>query len=79
MSEKLGIIHGGKFQDGLELYINTIKQTQNKKSELNTPTEMSAFAYKSTLPYQFRHGAAVVYNNQIHILGSDLNATKQTL
>ena len=33
MSEKLGIIHGGK-SGGTELYINNVKQTQYKKCEL---------------------------------------------
>ena len=30
----------------------------------------------STLPYSFYYGSAVVYNNEIHILGGDGNATK---
>ena len=30
----------------------------------------------STLPYDFRCGGAVIYNNEIHILGGDSNKTK---
>ena len=32
---------------------------------------------KSTLPYQFYRGSAVVYNNEIHILGSS-NSSNNT-
>ena len=55
-----GVSGGGKkvFIDGVQW-----------KEELRLESDVAKNISISTLPYEFRYGGAVVYNNEIHILG----------
>jgi len=56
---------------GTKLFIDDVKY----KNDLNLQSLILSFE-KSTLPYVFYEGDAIVYNNQIHILGGSDNYTK---
>jgi hypothetical protein len=66
MANVLGnIIKKGKA--GVELFIDGLKQNKYKSVELESI--MDSFSQKSTLPYKFYDGSAVIYNNYINLIG----------
>jgi hypothetical protein len=58
----------------VKLFIDGLKQNRYKSVELESIID--SFSQKSTLPYDFYEGSAVVYNNEIHILGSQASGNQ---
>ena len=76
MANVLGIIRNkaSGVAGAVDLFIDNVKQTQYKKCELLE--YMTEFKSKSTLPYSFAYGDAVVYNGEIHLFGSSVSGNE---
>ena len=59
---------GGGSMDGPRYVTKINGKIQNR--DMNLKIDTVRWTSASTLPYEFCYGSAIIYNNEIHILGS---------
>ncbi len=78
----LGFKMGASGESGAKVYVDGVK-TNAKEVKILTVlpdfrTSVNLNYNRSTLPYSFSGGSAVVYNNEIHILGGGYSSSTYT-